>query len=64
MEINNSQKIQCQFCGDYITEKPFYFEHPAGKRKGINTYKEKVICQGCRLLLEERGLLDDIFGEG
>ena len=57
------QKIQCAYCQDFIVGKPVYFEHPAGKRKGINTYKEYVIDQGCKLLLEEKGLLDDIFGE-
>jgi len=64
MKPTAPKKEICSYCGDFIIPPIFYFERAAGKRKGINIYKEYMICQGCKLLLESKGLLDDIFGEG
>ena len=57
------QKQVCDYCGDSIVSKPHWIERFHRKVKGYNTYHYFAVDEGCYLLLEARGLLDDVFGE-
>ena len=61
MKTANPKKQVCQFCGDFIIGTPRYLERPYKKNRGYTVYKFFLVDEGCYLLLESKGFLDDVF---
>lgn len=61
MKALTPKKQICQYCKDTIFGTPRYLERPYKKNRGYTVYKFFLVDEGCYLLLEEKGFLDDMF---
>ena len=55
------KKQVCDFCSDFIVGNPRSIERPFMKRKGYICYKYFSVDEGCWLLLEKKGLVEEVF---
>jgi hypothetical protein len=63
MKPTAPKKEICSYCQDFIVGKPFWIERPHRKVKGFQTYHCWAVDEGCFLLIESKGILDEVFGE-
>ena len=58
---NTPPKVRCDFCSDFIVGNPRSIERPFKKMKGYTCYKYFSVDEGCWLLLESKGMVDEVF---